>query len=433
MPILAQLGAAPDDGRVQRACAHLLSLIPEDGRLTFPGIQGYNLWALARFGCADDPHFRRACRQLVEQYRLEDGTRPGRLRWQVGACFGKHTCFMAVAKMTWLLTELVGRPGFPWAESLLRDSVEFILQHRVYLSSHDTRARPIRDDWTHFGFPLLYDTDALDLLAAVCRAGAGSDERVIPAVRLVLSKQTPDGRWLLDHSHNPSDAGAAVRAKFVGNRPCSIPVDIERRGEPSKWVTLKALQALAGVPEAHLQADVEVQAPEPPPRRLSARRPSASPEAQARQRQELLAVGAGLFLEATLEAGRALGLKPSWGGEMLFLGPDHLPEWMAVRPVLTGGTWARARERKTGWRWRVMFMLRRGALTPEQARVILGLPKGQTSRIRVANWDREFQEMSVDFLTVGEMRALPRLLARALATITPADTTYTGGRYASRG
>lgn len=53
------------------------------------------------------------------------------------------------------------------------------------------------------------------------------DERMQDAVDLVLSKQDASGRWKLENTFN---------GRFQTN--------IERKGEPSKWITLKALTAL---------------------------------------------------------------------------------------------------------------------------------------------------------------------------------------------
>jgi hypothetical protein len=47
------------------------------------------------------------------------------------------------------------------------------------------------------------------------------------AVDLVLSKMRPDGTWLLENTYN---------GRFN--------VNIERKGAPSKWITLNALKAL---------------------------------------------------------------------------------------------------------------------------------------------------------------------------------------------
>ena len=53
------------------------------------------------------------------------------------------------------------------------------------------------------------------------------DERMREAVDLVVSKQDEQGRWKLESTFNGR-----------------VHTNIERKGEPSKWITLKALTAL---------------------------------------------------------------------------------------------------------------------------------------------------------------------------------------------
>jgi hypothetical protein len=63
-------------------------------------------------------------------------------------------------------------------------------------------------------------------------AGYARDSRLKNAIELVLSKRDADGRWALKHSLNGK-----------------MWTDIEAKGKPSKWVTLRALRVLkaAGV------------------------------------------------------------------------------------------------------------------------------------------------------------------------------------------
>ncbi len=431
VPVLAQLGADPQDGRVGRGCDVALSLIPDDGLFSTGCGQPHVLWGLARLGCADDPRFQRAAEALAGRFRVEDGTRAGRLRWQRGICYGKHACFMGVVAALRLFTELSGRATYLWAEALLAESVEFVLRHHLFLSSRNQE--PIRHDWTSFAFPkLACDTDVLDLLDAVCGAGVSDDPRLIPAVRLVLGKRTPDGRWRLDHSYSPSDGGRPMRAKTVGNCRFAIRADVGRAGEPSKWVTLAAARALSSVPEELARASAPPM-PAQPADLLSSMAPRGRAGDQVRLQAHFEAIGAQPFLAATLQAADTLGLRPhwDWSERLLFLGPDWLPEWMAVKPVIIGGTWQKARESKSGWLWRVMFMARRGALTEPDVLRILRVPaeppRGKKKRIREGRWGKAFVESSVDLYSIDELVNLTTLLRRALATLSPLDTTSAGG------
>ena len=72
----------------------------------------------------------------------------------------------------------------------------------------------------------MYQTDALEILDILTTLDC-KDERMQEAVDLVLSKQCADGRWLLESTFN---------GKFQLN--------VEAKGLPSKWITLRACRAL---------------------------------------------------------------------------------------------------------------------------------------------------------------------------------------------
>jgi hypothetical protein len=72
----------------------------------------------------------------------------------------------------------------------------------------------------------MYQTDALEVLGILTKLGY-KDERMQETVDLVLSKQDAQGRWKLENTFN---------GRFQTN--------IERKGETSKWITLKALETL---------------------------------------------------------------------------------------------------------------------------------------------------------------------------------------------
>ncbi|MBI3761879.1 MAG: nitrogen fixation protein NifH, partial [Chloroflexi bacterium] len=81
--------------------------------------------------------------------------------------------------------------------------------------------------WFKFGFPLSYTSDVLEALLALTEAGYGRDPRLKNAIELALSKRDADGRWALKHSLNGK-----------------MWADIEVKGKPSKWVTLRAMRVL---------------------------------------------------------------------------------------------------------------------------------------------------------------------------------------------
>jgi hypothetical protein len=109
---------------------------------------------------------------------------------------------------------------------------EYLLERRLFRRRSTGEAierdRKGGAAWTHFAFPTWWHYDVLRGLEYLRRAGVAPDERVAEAIELVASKRTGDGRWLLESVH-----------------PGVMPVEIdEGEGQPSRWITLRALRAL---------------------------------------------------------------------------------------------------------------------------------------------------------------------------------------------
>lgn len=81
--------------------------------------------------------------------------------------------------------------------------------------------------WTRFAFPTWWHYDVLRGLEYFRRANA-YDECLAEAIELVESKRGSDGRWLLG-------------VRYPGVMP--IEMD-EVEGQPSRWITLRALRVL---------------------------------------------------------------------------------------------------------------------------------------------------------------------------------------------
>ena len=109
---------------------------------------------------------------------------------------------------------------------------EYLLERRLFRRKSTGEViqqdRKGGGDWTRFAFPTWWQYDVLRGLEYLRRAGISSDERVTDAIELVKSKRGDDGRWLLDVQY-----------------PGQMPVEInEGVGQPSRWVTLRALRVL---------------------------------------------------------------------------------------------------------------------------------------------------------------------------------------------
>jgi hypothetical protein len=79
-----------------------------------------------------------------------------------------------------------------------------------------------------FAFPPRYHYDVLRALDYLRDAGVPPDARVGDALHIVGNRRQADGRWLLDSAHDE-----ALAFSFG-----------ESVGEPSRWITLRALRVL---------------------------------------------------------------------------------------------------------------------------------------------------------------------------------------------
>jgi len=259
--VLAELGADPADARVRTACEAILrdSQEPESGGFSLecskkrggglpsgliPCLTGNMVFSLVRLGCLDDPRLQRAVDWIATWQRFDDGNgeapRGGPYdRYQM--CWGTHTCHMGVVKALKGLAEIPPGRRSPAVRRTIADGTEHLLRHHVHKRSHDL-TKVSKPSWRRFNFPLMWQTDALEILGVFAKLGAAThgapatgqrpdspllDPRAREALDLVASKQDTQGRWRLDNTQN---------GRFL--------VDIEAKGKPSRWVTLRALTVL---------------------------------------------------------------------------------------------------------------------------------------------------------------------------------------------
>jgi hypothetical protein len=236
---LAQLGADGRDERIRRAVDHVFAHAQAangafacNGR---PSTSIHCLWgnmarALLDLGFWGDERLDRAIDALArsitgdgyEWYRKGGVQGPG---FVCSANYGLP-CGWGAVRALWALNRVPANERTPTAEAAIQASVDFLLNYDVARANYPYKER-INSSWFKFGYPLGYVTDVLLNLEALAEAGCGGDPRLDEAVELVLSKQDEDGRWKLEYSY---------KGKMWS--------DIEKKGRPSKWVTLRATRVL---------------------------------------------------------------------------------------------------------------------------------------------------------------------------------------------
>jgi len=96
-----------------------------------------------------------------------------------------------------------------------------------WLAEHGPLVYAEKPGWLKFGFPLSYNSDALESLAALAAVGEPARPEYEPALEFVRNTADSEMRWTLRNSFN---------GKMLA--------DVEAKGRPSKWLTLRALQVL---------------------------------------------------------------------------------------------------------------------------------------------------------------------------------------------
>ena len=243
--VLAEHCADGSDPRVRRACEFVLehSRDPVSGGFAMkpakrssgglpsqviPCLTGNMVWSLLRLGYTDDERVGRGVEWLTRFLRFDDGDSSPPAdwpyhRWEM--CYGRHSCLMGVVKGLKALAELPAERRSPEVRRTIEAGAEFLLRHHVFKRSHYL-GRVAKPSWKRFGFPRMYGTDALEVTSLLLRLGY-RDQRLNEAVELIGSRRGPEGRWTMQDTLN---------GKFL--------VDVEEKGQPSKWLTLNALRAL---------------------------------------------------------------------------------------------------------------------------------------------------------------------------------------------
>lgn len=243
--VLAELGADVNP-QIREQCEYLLTNSQETrdggfsmhtaqksggGRITevIPCLTGNMVWSLIRFGYLDDPRLQRGIDWITRYMRFNDGVEdapqvPPYDRLEM--CWGKHVCHMGVVKALKALSAIPQESATGDIRYTIQKATEFLLIHHIYKRSHDP-GRISKPGWLKFGFPLMYQTDALEILDVLTELGV-EDSRMDEAINVVRAKQDDMGRWRTENSYG-SDR---------------LLVPIGRKDEQSKWITLRAMRVL---------------------------------------------------------------------------------------------------------------------------------------------------------------------------------------------
>jgi len=239
--LLAELCADPADERIRNACEFVLRWSqhrPSGGfsykgtdknggnRSVFSCLTANTLFALVRLGHGGDERVVKGFDWIAQHQRFDLGPYPNK-EWpyQYDLCWRNHTCRSGAVKVLKAIAEVPEGERTPGMIRKAEEGAEFLLAQRILYRPPELK-KISRKNWLEFGFPLMWNTDLVEILGTLGRLGV-RDERMNEAIDIVISKRGENGRWKQEN-HFPG--------RFI--------TTIETNGRDSKWVTLNALRTL---------------------------------------------------------------------------------------------------------------------------------------------------------------------------------------------
>ena len=119
-------------------------------------------------------------------------------------------------------------------EEAVEKAAEFFLERELHVQGDHY------EPWYRFHYPVHYYYDLLVGLEFMTALGYGRDKRLRHAIDVMKKKERKDGRWNLDAVHPDAEGGVG---EFYAKHPRQAPTPfaLEKVGEPSKMITLRAM------------------------------------------------------------------------------------------------------------------------------------------------------------------------------------------------
>ncbi len=226
--LLAELGLDASHPAVQLGLRHMASAIADIGAEDAVA-RGEVLWCytgntlryLGRMGLGAGEAAIHAAERLIELA----GRDP---LWTCKYSHGE-TCAWGTVKALRGLTALPEGARPTGAQQVIESAADLLLSldYEAASAGAGTTEHGWETDWLKFGFPSFYESDLLEALDALAEAGYGCHPSYRRLLTLVLQKQDGQGRWVLENSFNGR-----------------MHADVDVKGLPSPWLTLRALRAL---------------------------------------------------------------------------------------------------------------------------------------------------------------------------------------------
>jgi hypothetical protein len=280
---MAQFGADGADPRIRAGCEILLSRYIDSNGAPLGGLSlkgtpsGFNYCtasimgaALIDFGWLNDQRLQTAMEWLAHaitgERAADASNRDADRRQDKSVKAPPFVCSSRNANLpcAWgAINAMIALNKVPPAQQTknmqeaIKQGVDFLLSHDPAVADYPFgRGNKPSPRWFKFDYPL-HGADMLQNLEVLVALGQSQNPKLANALDLVISKQNQQGRWLLERTYKElADTQETkvfywyknlVRLYITGKELAEIQ---EKKGQPSKWVTLRALRVLkAAYPE----------------------------------------------------------------------------------------------------------------------------------------------------------------------------------------
>ncbi len=222
---LSELAMDKSNRNIARASRRYLGLQKSDGDWWnhYSCLIAYNIRTFVRLGYRDNEHVQRAIDYLLQYDRWDGGYL---CDMHEGKKKKKKSCVRGAGKALLAFSEL---PEY-WKHKRVKELVDYFLKRGGIFTSkygeNGMASEYVNKDIGRAIFPIIWRTNLFEILLALGKMGYGQDERLEDAWRLLKSRESDTGRYILDWT------------------PTQSPWKVGKRGKENKWITFYSLLAL---------------------------------------------------------------------------------------------------------------------------------------------------------------------------------------------
>jgi hypothetical protein len=263
MIFLAQFGADEKDPRIRAGCDFLLSKYIDSHGAPLGGLSlrrppsGFSYCELSPmvevlidFGRFDDKRLQTAIAWLARAITSASGSDSPPF-----ACPQRNAglpCAWGTIKTLIALSKVPPEQRSKNVQEAIRLGVDFLLSRDPASADYPfgIGSRP-SSTWFKFYYPLRSEADVLQNLEVLVALGQAKNPRLANAFDLVVSKQDQQGRWLLERTYKELPDTHGMKVPYWYHNSLKLFISSkelgeiqEKKGRPSKWVTLRAIRLL---------------------------------------------------------------------------------------------------------------------------------------------------------------------------------------------